>query len=263
MRILQERIAVAGSPDHQFALIHLVEGLSIEEWLRAADVHNIHGWLALPMDKEEGMPLYALRTVLEELVHQRDHDTLTGLGNRRFFDRTISFELQRAARTGTPLSLVMIDLDHFKDVNDTHGHATGDAVLVGLGELLSRSLRVYDLAARIGGEEFCLILPGASLRQAEELAERILDEFRGMTFEAPEGGVFSVTFSAGVVTVMGRKNLPDAKTLLNDADALLYEAKRQGRNRVVTMRSEQKVSENPTLVQAEEKQFLFTGKHPQ
>lgn len=265
LHLLQERIAQAGSPEHHFALIRLVEGLSIEEWLDLAEKHHIHDWLALPMDKQEGMPLHSLRVVLEKLVYQRDHDLLTGLANRRLFDRTITFELQRAGRSGTPLSLVMLDIDHFKNVNDTYGHATGDTVLASLGELLTRSVRVYDLASRIGGEEFCLILPGASTHQAEDMAMRILEDFRELSFEAPDGSRFSVTFSAGIATAPGNgataSRLPDAKTLLAEADALLYEAKDQGRNRIITTQTRHSVANNPALVQAEEKQFLFTGKH--
>ena len=263
MRKIQSRIAVERSPEHQFALLHLVEGLSLEDWKQIADKFHVQGWLALPIDKADGMPLHVLRTTLEELTYQRDHDTLTGLANRRLFDRQINLEMQRALRTDTPLSLAMLDLDNFKDVNDTHGHATGDNVLVTLGDLLTRTLRVYDVAARLGGEEFCLLLPGASTRQAADLVTRILEDFRCIPFEAPEGEVFFTSFSAGVVTTMGSSAQNAGKELLAQADALLYEAKHQGKNRVMTMGTKHSVSENPALVQATEKQFLFTGKHIQ
>lgn len=263
LRLLQERIAQeGGSPEQHFALIRPVEGLSIEDWLDIAEKHGVQGWLALSLDRQEGMPLHSLRAVLEKLVHQRDHDALTGLGNRRLFDRVAAFELQRASRSGTPLSLVMLDIDHFKRVNDTYGHATGDTVLASLGELLTRSVRVYDLAARLGGEEFCLVLPGATAHQAEELALRILEDFKELSFEAPDGSRFSATFSAGVASAVGNIKKLSVKTLLAEADSLLYEAKEQGRNRVITAQSKHTISENPALVQAEEKQFLFTGKHP-
>lgn len=262
LRLLRERIEhESESPERHIALIRLVDGLVIEDWLDIAEKHNLQDWLALPLDRQEGMPLHSLRATFEKLVYQRDHDILTGLGNRRLFDRVAAFELQRARRSGTPLSLVMLDIDHFKRVNDTYGHATGDTVLAGLGELLTRSVRVYDLAARLGGEEFCLVLPGASVRQAEDMALRILEEFRELSFEAPDGSRFSVTFSAGVATASGNGRLPDLKSLLAEADSLLYEAKEQGRNRVLTAQSRHSIAENPALVQVEEKQFLFTGKH--
>jgi predicted signal transduction protein with EAL and GGDEF domain len=144
---LQERTAVSRSANQRFALIHLVEGLSIADWQKLTQEYNVHGWLAVPLDEEEGVPLMALRETLKELAYQRDHDTLTGLANRHLFDRKLQFELERAYRTATPLSLVMVDIDHFKNVNDTHGHATGDRVLAALDNLLLNSLRIYDVAA--------------------------------------------------------------------------------------------------------------------
>lgn len=256
---LQERIAISRSPDQRLALIHLVEGLSIADWQNLVREFNIHGWLAIPLDEAEGVPLLALRETLDELAYQRDHDTLTGLANRRLFDRKLQFELERAYRTATPLSLVMIDIDHFKNVNDTHGHATGDNVLAGLGDLLLNSLRIYDVAARIGGEEFCVILPGANGRQAVELARRLLANFAKITFESLEGAAFSCTFSAGVATAAAYPEI-SATELLAQSDEYLYDAKSQGRNRVVSRATKHKMAENPALVLAAEKQFLFTGK---
>lgn len=256
---LQERISLSRSPEQRFALIHLVEGLSLADWQKIAREFNVHGWLAVPLDEEEGVPLMALRETLEELAYQRDHDTLTGLANRRLFDRKLQFELERAYRTATPLSLVMIDIDHFKNVNDTHGHATGDKVLAALGDLLLNSLRIYDVAARIGGEEFCVILPGANGRQAVELARRLLADFAQITFESSEGLTFSCTFSAGVATAAAYPEI-SATELLAQADEYLYDAKSMGRNRVVSRATKHTITENPALVLAVEKQFLFTGK---
>lgn len=258
VRKLQERIALHSDPEHRFALIHLVEGLPIDAWAEIAQQLEGQRWLALPLDKEEGVPLYRLREILEDLAYQRDHDTLTGLANRRLFNRQIAMEMQRSLRTNTPLSLAMLDIDNFKDVNDAYGHPTGDKVLVALGDLLTRSLRVYDLAARVGGEEFCLLLPGAATRQAADMAQRVLEDFREIPFETPEGQTFHVTFSAGVSTAIG--GAPAKwEDLFAEADALLYDAKNKGKNCVVTAVSRHRVSENPAMVQAAEKQFLFTG----
>ena len=257
---IQERISVDRNPGHTFALVHLVEELSLEEWHAIASQLDLHGWLALPLDAEDGVPLDALRHTLEELTRQRDHDFLTGLANRRLFDCMAHQELQRALRTETPLSLVMIDIDDFKQVNDTYGHAVGDKVLAALGDLLKKSMRVYDIAARIGGEEFCLILPGATNLQAHDLAARILEDFRAITFEGADGARFTKTFSAGVATSRNRPGSDTVEDLLRQADTLLYQAKGQGKNQVRSLVSRHGVSENPALVQVAEKQFLFTGK---
>lgn len=260
LRKIQEKVAVERSPGHTFALVHLVEDLSLDDWRAIAAHMDLHGWLAMPLDDEDGVPMETLSQILKELSHQRDHDFLTGLANRRRFDRMAGRELQRALRTETPLSVAMIDIDDFKYVNDTYGHATGDKVLAALGDLLRRSMRVYDLAARLGGEEFCLLLPGASSLQAYDLAVRLLNEFKAMEFEAPDGTRFTRTFSAGVATSRNRPGRDTVEELLTHADDLLYQAKRQGKNRVYTMVSSKAVTENPSLVQVAEKQFLFTGK---
>ncbi len=260
MQKIQERVAVERSPEHKFALIHLVEDLDIKAWREIVSQLDLHGWLALPIDEEDGVPLEALRATLEELAHQRDHDFLTGLANRRLFERLAQMELQRALRTETPLSLVMIDIDDFKDVNDSYGHAVGDKVLVALADLLVRSLRVYDIAARLGGEEFCLLLPGATTLQAADLAERILDDFRNTTFDVPGREAFSKTFSAGVATSRNSQGRDSIASLLKQADDLLYQAKHKGKNQVATLLARHGDAENPALVQVAEKQFLFTGK---
>ena len=228
LRKIQEKIAKERSPGHTFALIHLVEDLSLEDWRGLASELGLHGWLALPLDADDGVPLEHLRQMLEELSHQRDHDVLTGLANRRLFDRLAGLELQRALRTDSPLSLVMIDIDDFKDVNDSYGHATGDKVLATLGDLLRRSMRVYDLAARLGGEEFCLLLPGTTTLQAYDLTNRLLDEFKAIEFETADGASFSKTFSAGVATSRNRPGHDTIESLLGHADEFLYQAKRQG-----------------------------------
>lgn len=260
LRKIQARIAAGRAPGHKFALIRLVEELTLEDWRGLASQHGLQGWLAFPINEEDGVPLDALRSMLEELTLQRDHDFLTGLANRRLFDRLAHQELQRALRTETPLSLVMIDIDDFKLVNDTYGHVAGDKVLAALGDMLSRSLRAYDLAVRFGGEEFCLLLPGATSLQASDLAERILKDFSSVEFEAPNGCAFSKTFSAGVATSRNAPGLNTVQGLINEADELLYKAKRQGKNRVCTLASKENGFDSPTLVQVAEKQFLFTGK---
>ena len=255
---IQKRIAVKRT-NEQFALIRLVEGMSLEEWKNFAGSGALHDWLAVPLEDREIVPLHALRDMLQEMAHERDHDPLTGLANRRRFDRQISLELERAARAKLPISLVLLDIDNFKSINDTYGHALGDEVLANLGATLIRSLRAYDVAARVGGEELCLILPDTTTRQAFDLANRILAEFSRHLFTTANGTSFSVTFSAGVATAFPHIMSVSPQDLYTQADELMYTAKRQGKNRVEAHASLKKMADNPAMVQAVEKHFLFTG----
>jgi len=259
---IQKCIAAKRKPEHSFALIHLVKGVSLEDWHAIAAQCHTQDWLALPLSEKDRSPLEALHLIMENLTYQRDHDFLTGLANRRLFTRLATQELQRAQRTETSLSLVMIDIDSFKDVNDTYGHAVGDTVLATLGKLLKRSMRVYDIAARLGGEEFCIILPGATGIQAYDLTMRILEEFRVIEFEVGSGDRFTKSFSAGVATSSGKGPDDTIDALLRKADELLYTAKKQGKNRICIQAPSCAISDNPALVQVSEKQFLFTGKKP-
>jgi len=157
-------------------------------------------------------------------------DPLTGLANRRAFEEALSTETARATRHGKPLSLLFLDLDHFKDVNDRHGHAVGDEVLSAVSDLLKRLGRRGDMSARIGGEEFAVILPQTSLPQAKLVAERI----RAALEASPVGRsqVVSVTTSIGCSSFDGSGTVASS-ALLRAADEALYRAKQAGRNRVV------------------------------
>ena len=256
---IQECIAAELVPSHSLALVHLIKGLRLEDWQTLAAQHDMQEWLALPLNRKDLGTLEALHQTMENLTYQRDHDFLTGLANRRLFTRLASLEMQRAARTTTPLSLVMLDIDNFKEVNDTYGHAIGDIVLASLGNLLKRSMRAYDLAARIGGEEFCLILPGVTSLHAYDLTMRILEEFRVIEFEAANGERFTRSFSAGIASCNGREQ-ETVESLLQKADDHLYTAKKQGKNQICIQAPSSTISEHPALVHASEKQFLFTGK---
>jgi diguanylate cyclase (GGDEF)-like protein len=171
--------------------------------------------------------LAAKNEILEKLALT---DPLTGLANRRAFEEALGAELARAARHGRPASLVYVDLDHFKAVNDTHGHACGDEVLQGFARVLRRSCRRGDLPARVGGEEFAVLLPGTGRVPATLVAERI----RRTTEAHPLGRAADVpvTVSVGLTSTEGRPSLPGAAELLGAADEALYRAKAEGRNRV-------------------------------
>ncbi len=154
-------------------------------------------------------------------------DPLTGVGNRRRLEQALSLEISRTERTATVFCIIMADLDHFKRINDSHGHETGDKVLAAFGDLLRRQMRPMDIVTRFGGEEFVALLPHTRLEQALIVAERIRTAFASMTI-APLPT--AVTVSLGVAEVA-----PDetGDALQRRVDKALYEAKSAGRNRVV------------------------------
>jgi diguanylate cyclase (GGDEF)-like protein len=168
----------------------------------------------------------SLRKHHDELERLSTTDTLTGLSNRRHLMNLLTQEIERAKRADRPFSILMLDVDHFKKYNDTHGHQAGDEVLARIGAVLRNSIRPYDCAARYGGEEFLVMLSGTSLDPAKESAERIRKQVRAEQFEAE-----SVTISIGVAEYPAQGDT--AKSVIGQADAALYEAKRAGRDRVV------------------------------
>ncbi len=157
-------------------------------------------------------------------------DWLTGLYNRRHFETLAQAELARSQRYMRPLTLLMLDIDHFKDVNDTYGHATGDRVLQALATVCLATKRDADVAARLGGEEFALLLPETTAGAAAQFAERLRQQIRDCA-PVVNGEKLPITVSIGIagssLTTSG------VQPLLNNADQALYEAKRSGRNRVV------------------------------
>ena len=168
----------------------------------------------------------------EEIYRLTVVDALTGAWNRRYLFEFLGRELARSARHQRPLSLAVLDIDHFKKVNDQYGHAAGDAVLRDVAALLRAEARADELAARYGGEEFALVLPEASAAEAEAACERIRASIEGRCFRCGEYAV-PVTVSIGVATTAGEAVVA-ADVLLQQADARLYEAKAGGRNRVVS-----------------------------
>ena len=157
-------------------------------------------------------------------------DPLTGLGGRRAMDERLQQEKARMGREGRRCAIALMDVDHFKRVNESHGHAAGDKVLVRFASLLQGNLRPYDGVYRYGGEEFVLCLPGVEAQVAQRMVERIRAAFTRTAFESPSGHSFFVSFSAGIAEV--KPDLATSQTL-SLADGALYRAKSAGRNRVV------------------------------
>jgi diguanylate cyclase (GGDEF)-like protein len=172
--------------------------------------------------------LVVTRGVVELRRHSR-HDALTGLLTRRAAQQALEDEVQRSRRLGEPFSLLMIDADHFKAINDAQGHAAGDRALQHLGTLLAAQMRDIDRVGRWGGEEFVVLLPGATLPQAQEVAERLRERCQALP-PRWQDEVLPLTLSIGVAQWAGPGD--ELAALLERADAALYRAKAAGRNRV-------------------------------
>ena len=176
---------------------------------------------------------YALKLgdTLGQLRQLATTDQLTGLLNRREFDRLLAEEVERARRFERPLALVLLDLDHFKDINDQHGHPAGDAVLRTVAARITGTVRTIDRVARIGGEEFAVLLMETSIEQAAAAAQRLVEVVRGEPVSASDGIRLPVTISVGVA--VAPTHAKESAALIEAADKALYAAKRAGRNRMV------------------------------
>ena len=177
---------------------------------------------------KENLELIVKNRVLAEVSAR---DALTGLYNRWYVIEKIESEINRSLRHGSPMALLMIDLDHFKDVNDTYGHTAGDEILRDVARVLKESCRVYDVPGRYGGEEFCVILPETTLRSTPTVAERIRARLEQNAREIG-GEPVVVTASIGIAAVEGDPADPvlSPGMLIERADRALYSAKNHGRN---------------------------------
>ncbi len=166
--------------------------------------------------------------LMDRLANQARVDYLTNLSNRRYFMEQAEAELHRALRYETPLAMLMIDIDHFKHINDSYGHKTGDLVLQKLSEMLKHSLREVDVLGRIGGEEFAILLPESKLENAVEVAERLREQVENAKLIEDKGEPLRFTVSIGVALLDGKNKTLDS--LFSSADEALYKAKNSGRN---------------------------------
>ncbi|PPK93402.1 diguanylate cyclase (GGDEF)-like protein [Kineococcus xinjiangensis] len=169
-----------------------------------------------------------------ELAEQATRDPLTGLFNRRRMVEFLSREVPDTLAAGRPVSLLMMDVDKFKGVNDNHGHAVGDAILIGMAAALSEDLRAGELLARFGGEEFVLVMPGVGLEEALARAEVWRARCAQVEVEGAGGATVRTTMSMGAAGLLPGARVPDTNGLLVAADGALYAAKAGGRNRVVS-----------------------------
>lgn len=171
--------------------------------------------------------IHALNAQLQDLATR---DVLTGLFNRRHLQSRLAKDLADCAAAGTPMSVIMLDLDHFKVVNDTHGHLVGDEVLRSVGRIIAERVRATDMACRYGGEEFLVVLPGLPSGPAMQRAESLRTRIRDATVSAGSPNL-KVTASLGVATYP--QDGETGELLLRAADEALFGAKRAGRDRVV------------------------------
>ncbi len=166
-----------------------------------------------------------------ELKVENIRDPLTNAHNRRYFEESLAREFDTAAKHAWPLSVVFVDLDKFKQVNDGFGHQAGDAILQTVAELLRDTLRDSDIVARYGGDEFVLLLPGVDAEQADRVGVRVCEAARTRTARTADGRSVGITLSLGIVTCDSQNKFESAKALLAAADAALYESKSDGRDR--------------------------------
>ncbi|MES2889887.1 MAG: GGDEF domain-containing protein [Pseudomonadota bacterium] len=204
---------------------------------------------AFPEDLVPGSPAW-LQALIDGLCDLSSRDALTGQANRRQFELALAREIDRVARAGEPALVLMADIDHFKKVNDTHGHSAGDVVLKAVAKVLQDCVRPMDTVARFGGEEFAIILPNCPPTFAQAVAERIRAKVQALVVTVSPGVTIGVTISLG--GAFAPQWVRSSSALwIERADQQLYRAKEQGRNRACL--------EQPALLQvsAEEKGLLL------
>lgn len=204
----------------------LTSRIKIENAVRLIQNAGYPDFIATTKNQED-----LIQQVINALCDLSLYDGLTGLVTPRYFRSTLDREVERAIRTGQPLSLLLLDIDHFKKINDNYGHLAGDQILKVIGEKLRASLRTMDTAARYGGEEFAVILPNTSIDSAVKISGRLRRRIQGEVSHKDNQRDISVTTSIGIAILM--PDIPcNGEDLLKKADFQLYQAKTLGRNRV-------------------------------
>ena len=221
-------------------IIVLVEPGNEARLLRALDM-GVNDYLMRPIDRNELLARVRtqvrrkrysdhLRNRLEESIEASVTDSLTGLHNRRYMETHLPTLVDEARLTGRPLSMLVADIDHFKQVNDTYGHDVGDAVLREFSARFRRNTRGVDLACRFGGEEFLVVMPDTAMARAYQVGERLRVSIASDVFPVKPGLGIHLTASVGLATLERADDTPE--TVFRRADSALFAAKRRGRNRV-------------------------------
>jgi len=192
---------------------------------------SVFVWLTVNLSLQTASDLRRVLFLEQESIT----DSLMGIFNRRYLDRRLQEEFQRSQRYASPLSILLLDIDHFKAVNDSYGHQAGDSILNSLGRILLLNVRPSDIVARYGGEEVMIITPGTSVSAAHVLAERLRQNIENHGFAITEDSnrtkKIHITVSIGLASLSSEEK--DTRRLVQDADRALYRAKGEGRNRTV------------------------------
>ncbi|HET7314429.1 GGDEF domain-containing protein [Salinisphaera sp.] len=201
---------------------------------RAQDIAIARNLLSVRAADDLEQRTRALERRTDGLDARAQRDSMTGLFNREYIVATLDKAFANANRDDTPLSVAFIDIDRFKAINDTYGHAAGDSVIIGVARRLLVGVRQTDVVARYGGEEFVIILSAVAPEEGHAIMQRLLSNIRLHSFRLPDNSHLNVTVSIGVATHRSESSIfPDARQLLESADQAMYVAKRSGRNRVV------------------------------
>ena len=185
-------------------------------------------------DQEQHHDIFHILTYkqrFELLEEEFKRDGLTGLFNRRFFDENMLRELRRAKRLSHSLNLVLIDIDHFKSINDSYGHQAGDRIIIALADSMKSAFRAADIPCRYGGEEFAVIMPDSSIAASSQATERLQKKFTALCVARDLPGADVTTFTAGIANYPADASIVDK--LIGCADQRLYKGKERGRNRVM------------------------------
>ena len=256
LETLEKDLRLPRASSEVAALVRLIG--SDPSWTDRLRQKKLGQWIVLPLQGDKFPALVWLKKHIEHLTVLQGLDALTGLANRRGFDQAMAMEVERSSRFKTPLTLCIMDLDNFKAVNDIHGHPCGDDVLKAVASILLTEMRMIDTAARIGGEEFALLLPGTGQARALKLLERIQTIIQDTGTICGDARI-TMTMSMGVASYRG-KLTPDPVKLLAEADKALYRAKRAGKNRIESSPILDLVhGEEQSLVHQNEKRFLFSS----
>jgi len=204
-------------------------GLFYQDTPAGLPADQAQNWKQKTMAVAEGIKISLSNLRLRELMRQQaNHDTLTGLFNRRYLDDTLPRELNHARRKNSPISIAMLDIDHFKKFNDTFGHEAGDVILREIGHLFRENLRSSDIACRYGGEEFVLVLLDSTQEESYSRFEKIREQVKDLQIRYQEKLLGKMSVSIGIVEANG--NLLSAEELVAAADKALYAAKHAGRD---------------------------------